>query len=343
MRIAMYYSNNDVRIEEVPKPEIVPGEILVRIEASGICGSDIMEWYRRDKVPIVLGHEIAGEIVEVGKDVSGFKVGQRVSASHHVPCNECHYCKNDHSSACDLLRKTKFYPGGFAEFVRIPEINIKQKGVYLLPDNVSFEEGSFSEPIACIVRGQRHVNMKPGKSVLVIGSGISGLLHIMLARVYGASSIMATDISDFKLKKAKEVGADFTVSAKSYSPDKFREINDGRLADLVILCAGATSAMYQALDSIEKGGTLLVFSAITDNADITLPVNKIFWRDERTIVSSYANHPSDQEQALKLMSEGKMSIKKLITHRFGLEDTIKGFRLLVEGKDCVKVIIEPQK
>ncbi len=343
MRVAMYYSNKDVRLEEMPKPEIGPGEILIRIEASGICGSDIMEWYRRDRGPVVLGHEIAGEIAEIGRDVSGFNVGQRVSASHHVPCNQCHYCKNDHSSVCDMLRKTKFYPGGFAEFVRIPEINIRQKGVYLLPDNLSFEEGSFSEPVACVVRAQKHVNMKPGRSVLVIGSGISGLLHIMLARASGASRIMATDISDFKLEKAKESGADSTVSAKSYNPDKFREINDGRLADIVILCAGATSAMYQALDSVEKGGTLLVFSAIKDNADITLPVNKIFWRNEITIVSSYANHPSEQEQALKLMSEGKMPVKKLITHRFGLEDASKGFRLLDEGRDCVKVIIEPQK
>ncbi len=343
MRVAMYYSNSDVRIEEMQKPGIGPGEILIRIEASGICGSDIMEWYRRDKVPVVLGHEIAGDIVEVGKEVKGFRVGQRVSASHHVPCDKCHFCRSGHGSACDLLRKTKFYPGGFAEFVRIPEVNVRQNGVYLMPDNVSYEEGSFSEPVACVIRGQRHINMKPGRSVLVIGSGISGLLHIMLARVNGADKIMATDINDFKLKKAKELGADYVVDAESYSPDRFREANNGRLADVVILCAGALPAVYQALDSIEKGGTLLIFSAVKDNADITLPVNKIFWRDEITIMSSYANHPSEQRDALELISKGKMPVGKLITHRFGLEDTSRGFQLLAGGGDCIKVIIEPQK
>jgi L-iditol 2-dehydrogenase len=339
----MYYSNNDIRIEEMPVPEVGPEEILIRIEASGICGSDIMEWYRRDKVPLVLGHEIAGEIVKTGNKVKNFKKGQRVSASHHVPCNECHYCLSGHSSVCDLLRKTKFHPGGFAEYVLIPSINIEKKGVYLLPENISYEEGSFSEPVACVLRAQKQIRVKKGKSVLVIGSGISGLLHVMLARALGASPIMATDVSEYKLNMAKESGADVVMHSKSYNTEQFRKLNSGRLADIVILCAGAPAAIYQAIDSVERGGTLLVFAAMTDNADINFPVNKIFWRNEITIVSSYANHPSEQVEALELISSGRMPVRKLITHRFGLEDTSKGFKLLAEGRDCVKVIIEPQK
>ena len=343
MKVAMYYSNRDVRIEEMPVPEIGQDEILIKIKASGICGSDIMEWYRKDKVPLVLGHEIAGEIAEAGSKVKGFKTGQRVSASHHVPCNECYWCLNGHSSACEMLRSTKFYPGGFAEYVKIPAINIEKKGVYPLPDNVSSIDGSFSEPIACVMRAQRLAGMKEGKTVLVIGSGISGLLHVMLARVNGASKIMATDVVEMKLNKAKEIGADLSLNAKEYKPQAIKDINKGRLADLVILCAGELSAFQQAVDSIEKGGTLLIFSAIKNNAEIPLQANKLFWRNEITITSSYANHPEEQKQAIELMSRGVMPVDKLVTHRFGLADTEKGFRLMEEGRDCIKVIIEPHK
>ena len=130
MRVGMYYSNNDVRVEEKPKPKIGPGELLVKVMASGICGTDVVEWYRRDRVPLVLGHEIAGEIVEAGKGVKGYKIGDRISASHHVPCGECRYCLRDHHSACETLRKTSFDPGGFSEFLRIPSINLEKRGVY---------------------------------------------------------------------------------------------------------------------------------------------------------------------------------------------------------------------
>ncbi|HAS17671.1 MAG TPA: alcohol dehydrogenase, partial [Nitrospiraceae bacterium] len=181
MRVAMYYNNKDIRLEEMPVPEIGPGELLIKIIASGICGSDLMEWYRIHKAPLVLGHEIAGMVEKIGDGVTQYRKGDRVSASHHVPCNNCHYCLNGHHTVCDMLRKTKFYPGGFAEYVLLPAINV-DRGVYTLPDEVSYEDGSFVEPLACVFRGQRLAGLKPGSSVLVIGSGISGLLHIQLAQ-----------------------------------------------------------------------------------------------------------------------------------------------------------------
>ncbi|MBU1853632.1 MAG: alcohol dehydrogenase catalytic domain-containing protein, partial [Candidatus Omnitrophica bacterium] len=195
MRVATYYANNDLRIEEMPKPEIDKGELLIKVMASGICGTDVVEWYRRDRVPLVLGHEIAGAVVEVGKGVKEYKVGDRVSVSHHVPCLECHYCLMDHHSVCDTLRKTKFYPGGFSEFLVVPEINVEKGGVYKLPDEVSFEEATFIEPLACAIRGQRLAGHKPGQTVLIIGSGISGLLHIQLAKTKSFKKIIATDIN----------------------------------------------------------------------------------------------------------------------------------------------------
>ncbi len=170
----MYYNNHDVRLEEIPTPQIGPGELLVRVEACGICGSDVMEWYRRDRVPLVLGHEIGGQIAAVGDGVGRYQEGDRVSAAHHVPCNTCHYCLSGHHTICDTLRQTNFDPGGFAEYIRLPAINV-DRGVFLLPDEVSYEEATFIEPLACVLRGQRLAHTQPGHSVLVIGSGNSDM------------------------------------------------------------------------------------------------------------------------------------------------------------------------
>ncbi|MDA2921113.1 alcohol dehydrogenase catalytic domain-containing protein, partial [Desulfobacterota bacterium AH_259_B03_O07] len=238
MRAAVYYNNQDIRIEEMNVPEIGPGEILLRTHASGVCGSDVMEWYRLPKAPLVLGHEVAGDIVKVGVGVKHFKEGDRVMATHHVPCNTCYFCLRGNHSACNTLRMTSFEPGGFSEYIRVPSINV-DRGVFLLPDNVSFEEGTFIEPLGCVIRGQRLASYKPGNSVLIIGSGISGLLHLQLARAQGAGRIIATDINNYKLNFAKSLGADFTINANEDVATKIREINEGRLADFVIVCTGA--------------------------------------------------------------------------------------------------------
>ncbi|MFH1656128.1 MAG: zinc-dependent dehydrogenase [Candidatus Omnitrophota bacterium] len=342
MRVAMYYNNDDVRLEEMPQPQVSSGELLVKVQASGICGSDVMFWYRRHKVPLVLGHEIAGEIIEVGDDIKKYKVGQRITVSHHVPCGSCHYCLNGHSTVCETLRKTNFSPGGFSEFVKLPKINVK-KGVYLIPKNVSYEEATFTEPLACVLRGQRLAAMKPGKSVLVIGSGISGLLHIQMAKVNKASKIIATDIIDFRLKQAKKFGADEIINAKEYSCESLRKLNDGRLADLVILCTGAKNAIKQALESVEQGGAVLVFAATDEGVKISFDVNKLFWRNEVSLLSSYAASPKEHMEALDLIASGKINVRDMITHRLKLADTQKGFKLVSAARDSIKVIIEPQK
>lgn len=342
MRVAMYYANNDVRLEERPKPKIGDGEILVRVEASGICGTDCLEWYRINRVPLVLGHEIAGVVAEVDSGVKGYKAGDRISVSHHVPCLECRFCKSGHETVCDTLRKTNFDPGGFSEFVRVPKINV-EKGTYILPKSVSFEEATFIEPLACVIRGQRLANFEKGRSVLVVGSGISGLLHIQLAKLSGANRIIATDISDFRLKAAKKFGADEAVNAKDYTPEVFKKLNGGYLADLVIICAGATSAIEQGLRSVERGGTVLIFAAAGKDVVMPVPMNDIFWRNEVTVTSSYAGSPDDHRQALKEIASHKINVYDMITHRFGLGETGAGFKLVVEAKDSIKVIIKPQE
>ncbi|MEE9200721.1 MAG: zinc-dependent dehydrogenase [Candidatus Brocadiales bacterium] len=341
MRVAVYYNNNDVRLEERPKPQIGAGELLVKVVASGICGSDVMEWYRIKKAPIILGHEITGEIVETGKGVERYRKGQRVFVSHHVPCNTCHYCLGGNHTACDTLHTTNFDPGGFAEFVRVPQLNV-DRGVLVLPDEVSFEDGSIIEPLACVVRGQKAVGMRPGGSVLVIGSGISGLLHIALARALGAGRIIATDLSDYRLDMARRFGADAVMRASEDVPRRVPELNGGRQADVVIVCAGALSAFEQALKSVDRGGTVLCFAPTEPGVNLPVPVND-FWRNSITIMPSYGAAPVDIVEATELIRACRVGVNEMITHRLGLAETGKGFKLVAGGKESVKVIIEPQR
>jgi L-iditol 2-dehydrogenase len=342
MRQALYYSNSDIRIQEAPKPEIGPAELLIRVEAAGICGSDLMEWYRLDRVPLVLGHEISGTIEELGEGLKGYKKGDRVACSHHVPCGKCHYCLKGHETVCDTLRKTNFDPGGFCEYLRLPKINVDY-GVYPLPDSVSFEEATFIEPLACVLRGQRLAGFKKGQSVVVLGSGIAGLLHIYLAKVSGAGPIIATDISDFRLKQGKRFGADQALSAQEYSPEAVRKLNQGRLADLVIVSTGSAIAIAAAFKSVERGGTILFFAPTDKGAQIPVPFNDLFWRTEITLTSSYAGSPQDYKEALELIASGKLKVKDLITHRLGLAEIGQGFKLVEQARDSIKVIIYPQK
>ncbi|NWG03246.1 MAG: alcohol dehydrogenase catalytic domain-containing protein [Syntrophaceae bacterium] len=341
MRVAMYYHNRDVRLEELPTPRIGPGELLVKVFASGICGSDVMEWYRMKKAPRVLGHEIAGEIVEVGKEIKDYKMGDRVFVSHHVPCNTCQYCLNGFHTLCDTLRTTNFDPGGFAQYIRVPQINV-DRGVFLLPDEISFEEGVFIEPLACVIRGQRLARLKPGQRVLVIGSGISGLLQIALARASGASGIIASDIDEYRLKAAKRFGADEAILAKDADPSTLREINQGRLSDLVIVCAGAISAYIQALKSVDRGGTVLCFAPLEPGLNFVFPFFE-FWNDGITLLSTYGGSPFDITTAIELIRTQRLPIREMITHRLPLAKTGLGFQLVIEAKESIKVIIQPQR
>ncbi|MFC1963339.1 zinc-dependent dehydrogenase [Chloroflexota bacterium] len=342
MRVAMWYSNQDVRLEEMPTPRIGPGELLLKTEASGICGSDVMEWYRIDRAPLVLGHEVTGEIVAVGNGVRHLKKGDRVAVAHHVPCNTCHYCLTGHHTVCDTLRQTNFDPGGFAEYIRLPKINV-DRGVYLLPDEVSFEEATFVEPLACVLRGQRRAGLHPGHSVLVIGSGIAGLLYVHLARVLGAGRIVATDIAEYRLKAAHQFGADATIHAKDDITSRLRLINDGRLADVVVICTGAAEALLQGLQSVERGGTVLFFAPTNQGSTIPLSVNNLFWRSEITLTSSYAGSPADYAEALELIRSGMVQVREMITHRLSLAEASMGFKLVSAAQDSIKVIIEPQR
>ena len=341
MRVAMYYNNNDVRIEEIPIPTINDDEMLVKVNSSGICGSDVLEWYRIKKAPRVLGHEISGDITKVGKNVKKYKTGDRVFVSHHVPCNTCRYCLEDKHTLCDTLHSTNFDPGGFSEYIRIPKINV-ETGVFKLPQKVSYDEGVFIEPLACVVRGLEIANFKSDQSILIIGSGISGILHIKLARALGASRIIAVDINDYRLNMAKKLGADATINANEDIPELVKKYNNGCLADIVVTCTGAISAVEQALQTVDYGGTILFFAPTEPGVKIPFPLFDL-WDKGVTMVSTYAGSPRDIKNAIELIRSKKVKVTDMITHKLPLSEAGKGFNIVSKAQDSIKVIIYPQK
>ena len=340
MRAAMYYANDDVRVVEVPVPRIDAGEILVKVRASGICGSDVMEWYRKPKAPLVLGHEIAAEVVEVGTGVTSVRSGDRVFVSHHVPCGECRYCRAGHETVCNTLRTTNFDPGGFSEYVRVPKINLEKHGVFRLPEEVSDEEAVFLEPLACVARGQRLARMGEGLTVAVIGSGIAGQLHIRCARALGAAKIIATDLVPFRKEMAMRSGADVVVDGREDVPAAVRAANEGRLADRVITCTGAPAAIGQGCASVDRGGTILFFAPTDPSAKIAIPFNEL-WRQEITTTSSYGGSPRDIQAALEMIRDRRVAVADLITHRLPLSQAGEGFRLVAQAHDSMKVVLRP--
>ncbi|MCX6663018.1 MAG: zinc-dependent dehydrogenase [Euryarchaeota archaeon] len=339
MKVVMYYNNNDVRIEEMPVPSIGDNELLVKVKASGICGSDVMEWYRIKKAPRILGHEITGDIVEIGKNVKKYRIGDRVFVSHHVPCNTCRFCQNNQHTLCHTLHSTNFYPGGFAEYLRVPEINV-DRGVFVLPKEMSYDEGVFIEPLACVVRGLKAAEMKPGQTVLVIGSGISGLLQIKLAKAWKAGKILATDVEEYRLKAAKKFGADAIIHAKDDVPEQVKKHNHGKLADLVILCTGAPSAVKPALKSVDSGGTILFFAPTEPGVEIPFPLFDL-WNKQIKMVSTYAGSPEDINSAIDLIKSKKVNVVDMISHKLPLSDAAKGFQLVAKAQESIKVILEP--
>ncbi|HEY5998500.1 MAG TPA: alcohol dehydrogenase catalytic domain-containing protein [bacterium] len=339
MRAGVYYSNSDLRIEERPRPAAGPGEIVVRIVASGVCGSDVLEWYRIKKAPLVLGHEVAGTVAEIGEGVTAWKVGDRVAVTHHVPCNTCPACRGGHHTACQTLHTTNFDPGGFTEFVRVPPLQT-DRGVFRLPEGVTFEEGTFAEPLGCVVRAQRLARVGPGDAVLVMGSGISGLLHIALARALGAGTILATDVHPWRLEAARRFGAAAAFCAGPEVPAQVASATGGRMADRVIVCTGATAAVNQSMRLVASGGTVLFFGAPDQEGAAVIPFPEI-WRREITLQTSYGAAGADLATALELIRARRVPVAEMITHRFPLERIGEAFATVAAGGESIKVIVEP--
>jgi len=335
MKVARWYNNQDIRIEEVPTPAPGPEEMLVKVMACGICGSDIVEWYRLPRAPLVPGHEIGAEVVEVGQAVRNFNPGDRVFIAPKAPCMQCDYCKNGHYPVCTGIKER--LPGGFAEYVLVPNTLVAY-GTYRLPDTISYEQSTFIEPLACVVRAQRLAGVKQGQTVMVFGCGMSGLLHIKLAKARNCR-VIATDVNPGRLKLAAMLEADTAIDAAENIAERLTAANEKK-ADVVILSTSAMSAIEQAWKCVDKGGTIVFFAVPGPGRQISIPLND-FWTKEIKILTSYYCGPPDIIDAIDLIESETVKVDDMITHRLPLRDVSRGFQLVLDGKESMKVIIQP--
>lgn len=338
MKIAKLYSFDDIRIQEMPIPDIGPGDALMKTGACGICSGDVMPWYIEKKAPLVLGHEPAGEIVEVGKEVSSFKPGDRIFPHHHAPCFTCKYCRRGDYVQCETWKNTHLLPGGIAEYLLIPRINLENDTLDI-PDTLSYEDGTLIEPTACVVKALKKAHMKRGDTVLVIGLGVMGQLNILLARKYGAGKIIGVDRVQFRIDKAKVFGADETINISTDGLiDTLRELTGGLMADLVIVGPNSIGAMKQGLQAVGAGGSVLFFTPAKPGERLTFQPNDIYFKDIN-IITSYSCGPTDTADALEMIEEGTVRADRLITHRFPIDQTAEAFRLTARAGNSLKSVI----
>ncbi|MEM3770138.1 MAG: zinc-dependent dehydrogenase [Candidatus Bathyarchaeia archaeon] len=338
MKAAVYHSQSDIRIEEMPIPQIGDDEALVKMKACGICGSDLMDWYLRNRAPLVLGHEPAGVIVEKGENVKSFDIGDRVFVHHHVACLKCHYCLHGDYTLCEQFHKTNIFPGGFAEYFKVPAPNL-QLDTLKIPDSLSFEEATLIEPVGCCIRAIKKCGIKKGDSVAVIGAGTTGIIQTVLAKIYGAGKIVVSDLVDFRLKLAERFGADVAVNPLNNDlAAVVRKEIDGRGVDLAIVTAPSLEAYKTGLGICRKGGKLCVFAPTEPGKILEISPKQLFF-NELQIIPSYSTSHVETKEALKLIKSGKIHVKDLITHCFPLEETAKAFKTALKDKESLKVIV----
>ncbi len=316
MRVARLYDFGDIRVEHEARPEIGPAEILVRTRACGICTGDIMPWYLRRKAPLVLGHEPVGIIEEAGRDATGFRAGERVFVHHHAPCLECHACRRGEYVQCRTWRESKIVPGGMAEYFRAGAINLRD--TLKLPDSVSDLDGVLIEPAACVVKSIRRSGLKPGESILIIGLGIMGMMHVRLARHLGAGLVIGADLFAKRAARARELGADFglVVSGDDLAA-QVREVTKGAMADVVIVGPGTVKAIAAGIAAAAGGATIVQFTSTPPGEEMTISPSDLYFNEVR-MVPSYSCGPDDTRYALSLIERGVLTARDLVTHSFPL-------------------------
>jgi L-iditol 2-dehydrogenase len=338
MKVAIYYDQRDIRIEEVPTPKIGRGEVLVEMKACGICGSDLMDWYLKNRAPLVLGHEPSGVIVEKGGDVENFDVGDKVFVHHHVACLKCHYCLREDYTLCEQFHKTNIVPGGFAEYFKVPAPNLNLDTLKI-PDGVSFEEATLIEPVGCCLRAIKKCGIRKGDSVAIVGAGTTGIIHTVLAKAFGAGKVIVSDLIDFRLRTAQKFGADIAVNPLNTSlNDVAKAETDGIGVDLAIVTAPSLEAYKAGLSACRKGGKLCVFAPTEPGKFLEISPKQLFF-NELHIIPSYSTSHVETREALELIKSGKIRVRDLITHRFPLVDAAKAFKTALEDKESLKVVV----
>src|SRR2546427_971539 len=331
-----YHANDDVRIVELPVPEIRVGELLVRLQACGLCASDVMEWYMKPRAPIYPGHEPVGIIAAVGEGVQQFSVGQRVFIHHHVPCMVCHFCQRGLFSQCQTFRATRLYPGGLSEYMRVPAPNV-ELDVLHLPDELSFEAATLIEPLACCVRGIERAAIQAGDSVLVLGAGSNGLMLAQLAQQRGAVRVIIIDPIAYRRQRALDAGIDHALDPESGQENLLQQIytvNDGRKPDIVLVTPSSISAMQQGFELVGPGGTVLFFAPPSPTSTLPITPNTLFFQ-EISLHTSYSAGPYETRLAFDLLRTGRIRPETVITHRFPLKDVAKAFALVAKPGDAL--------
>lgn len=339
MKAAVYHALDDIRIEERPVPEIGPGELLLKTLACGLCGGETMAWYKKSE-PKVLGHEPVGEVVEVGAGVTDFRRGDRVFVNHHVGRVNSHWSRRGHFTRDPFYSKMKLDPGGVCEYYRVTAQHLAMDA-HVLPDSISTEAAVTIEPWSCVLSGLKVCNIQPGDTVAVVGAGFMGQGFVHMAPLFGAGKVVALDFSDWRLEKAREFGATHTINPKREDAvAAMRALNNGRLADTVVVIAPFASAWKQAMDLVEVGGCLHLGAPLPPGTDWVQDGNKAYF-DQITVTSRYSSDHTDTYSYIRLLEAGRIRADDAISHRFAIEDSAEAFRLLVEAEKSLKIVVYP--
>ncbi len=331
MQVARLYDFGDIRVEQSARPEVGPDDILVRASACGICSGDIMPWYIRRKAPLVLGHEPVGVVEEAGAAVRGFRPGERVFVHHHAPCFDCAACRRGEYVQCATWRATKITPGGMAEYFLVSAEN--QRDTLRLPDDVADIDGVLVEPAACVVKSIRRSGLKPGETILVIGLGIMGMMHVKLARHHGAGLVIGADLFETRASRAKALGADIglVVSGDDLA-EQVRQITDGAMADVVIVGPGTARALSAGIAAAGKGATVVQFTATPPEEEMLVRPHDLYFNETR-LIPSYSCGPDDTREG-----RGVLSARELVTHRFPLARICEAYDQ-AQKPDSLKVVV----
>lgn len=345
MLAAVYRGVNDVRLETVPVPEIGPGEVLIRVHTCGICGTDLKKIHTGShSAPRIFGHETAGQIAAMGEGVENFRIGDRVMVFHHIPCGQCYYCRHKVFAQCPVYKKVGatagFEPsgGGFAEYVRVMGW-IVRKGVVKIPDNISYEQASFIEPVNTCMKAMEALGARPGETILVIGQGPIGIILAVLAARAGAT-VVTSDLYPQRLKISESFGLRHNLDASSNPAERVRELTDGRGADAVIVAAAGNSLVRPAIDAARPGGRVMLF-AQTQRSEVTIDPAAVCV-DEKTLLGSYSASVDLQEENVRLVFSGEVDLARLVSHRFPLHQAVEALHLASNpGPESMKIVIQP--
>ena len=346
MRVARFYEPGDVRLEDMPEPTAGAGEVKIRVKACSTCGTDVKIFnhgHQHIDPPRVMGHEIAGEVVEVGEGVEGWAPGDRVQVIAAVPCGQCDECRRGRMTICPNQTSVGYhYEGGFAEYLVVPRQVLAVDGLNRIPEGVGFDEASVAEPLACVLNGQELAGVGAGDDVVVIGSGPIGCLHVRLARARGAARVFLVDLNRSRLDlSAGVVAPDAAIcSADVDAVDEVLKLTNGRGADVVITAAASGKAQEEAVLMTARGGRISLFGGLPkDNPTITLDSNLVHYR-ELTLVGANGSSPAHNKQALELIASGSVPVADLITHRLPLERVLDAFGIVARG-EAIKVTVQP--